>query len=182
MWIARCNARHGTTTDDKLSAQAEKIRREVMHLYKLRTQVELEDRAIFRDDLTTHLEEPADDLNDWINHHKDLIHLSVNRAKKNDTKNVPKIYTLLPREPGNVGRPWRKRNQKKKRKRTTHQNTQHTTPSSSHHYNQSRLEPYIAYSKETNNKTVTQNQEVNAPRRKKQKQSSLRNYFPDHPT
>ena len=120
MWKTRCKDRHGTNAAEARTAEAEQLKREVIHLYRLKGKVLAEDLHIFYADVKEHIQQDSLALSTWINLNRDLILYSVREAKKKDTNKVRPITTYYkPRR--------RKPHKKKKPKRTSKPNTSHTT-------------------------------------------------------
>ena len=170
MWKMRCEDRHGRNAAAAAAkeARAEQIKREVVHLYRLKDRVQAEDRRVFEDNVQEHLQQDSIALSTWVSLNRDLILYSVRQAKKTDTQNVKpitKFYEKIPKGPNN-----------KKKKRTQPQHHTHIT------YTQQRLTTFenIDYSRRTNHRTVLRVEDNTQQSRRRQ--TRLTDFFAgDHP-
>ena len=180
LWITRCNDRHGPTAAAARTATTEKVRREIMHLYKLKDRVLSEDRSIFMDDLKQHLEQEPGVLSTWISMNKDLILHSVRQASRKDIQHVPKITTFFTKSKPPSGHHRKTKGTKRKSQSST-QSTYTSSHTHTQHFQQPSMHRYIEYSRQTNPKTVNQNQAPSSTSRKKQRQTYLYHFYPDQP-
>lgn len=82
IWCVRCKARHGHDSKSQIQATTRQLHRTVRFLYEYKDQVQEEDRAIFRDDLETHLLASNRELHNWVAINKPLIRHSCKAATK----------------------------------------------------------------------------------------------------
>jgi hypothetical protein len=81
LWLSRINDRHGRTSKAKSQASHQQSQRTIRSLYLLKDLVLSEDRDLFYDDVTAHLQQPLRELNAWVTTHQGLIGYSVRVAK-----------------------------------------------------------------------------------------------------
>ena len=107
LWLARNDDRHGRTSKAKTQASLQQAHRTIRSLYLLKELVLSEDRDLFYDDVSAHLQQPLRELNAWVTTHQGLIAYSVRVAKlvaRSNTKPITEHFPHL--------RPHRKRRYK----------------------------------------------------------------------
>jgi hypothetical protein len=107
LWLARNDDRHGRTSKAKTQASLQQAHRTIRSLYLLKDLVLSEDRDLFYDDVSAHLQQPLRELNAWVTTHQGLIAYSVRVAKlaaRSNTKPITEHFPHL--------RPHRKRRYK----------------------------------------------------------------------
>ena len=98
LWLSRNDDRHGRTSKAKTQASHQQAQRTIRSLYLLKDLVLSEDRDLFYDDVTAHLQQPLRELNAWVTTHQGLIAYSVRVAKlaaRSNTKPITEHFIHL---------------------------------------------------------------------------------------
>lgn len=179
LWNLKNSCRHGYNSSTKKEMDYEQIKRELKELYLLRTEVQEEEKSIFKKTLTSHMKEMTKQIKNWITHNKKLILQSVRNQKKE--KLLHKQQRQKNKHVENTSKNGNKKTKKKKEKRKTSLQTEENNKRKNNKTKKTNI------NKKTLNLPTINEQHTLRPiqmqlRSRKNTTEFKSNGFPDHPS